>query len=127
VTQRVFVTTAISPSVDPNDWRTALRPVGEDGISLDIYVEPGASTASFGPYDPWRQRIKVRVTAPATEGRANTEMASIVGDVLGTSPRSLRIARGATTRRKTVIVEGVGPETAEEALATLLGEGAAQR
>ncbi len=121
------MTTAISPSVDPNDWRTALRPAGEEGISLDIYVEPGASKASFGPYDPWRQRIKVRVTAPATEGKANAEMATIVGDVLGTSPRSLRITRGATTRRKTVIVEGVGPEAAEETLATVLGEGDAPR
>lgn len=80
----------------------------------------------MGPYDPWRQRIKVRVAEPAIGGRANEELARLLGDALGVPPRAVRIVQGATTRRKTVQVEGVPPETAEGALAPLMeGDGKA--
>jgi uncharacterized protein (TIGR00251 family) len=109
--------------VEPEDWRRAVREAGEGTLRLDLYVEPGASESSIGPYDPWRQRIKVRVSAPAEEGKANSELARLLGDVLGVPTGAMRIVRGATTRRKTVTVEGVEPEAAVEALARVLGEG----
>jgi uncharacterized protein (TIGR00251 family) len=111
--------------VEPEDWRRAVREAGDGTMRLDLYVEPGASDSSLGPYDPWRQRIKVRVSSPAEEGKANTEMARLLGDVLGVPSGAIRIVRGATTRRKTVTVEGVEPEAAYEALAKVLGEGEA--
>jgi uncharacterized protein (TIGR00251 family) len=111
--------------VEPEDWRRAVREAGEGILRLDLYVEPGASASSLGPYDPWRQRIKARVAAPAEEGRANAELARLLGEVLGVPPGAMRIVRGATTRRKTVTVEGVEPEGAYEALAGVLGEGEA--
>ena len=97
--------------------------MGEEGIRLDLYVEPGASSQALGPYDPWRQRIKVRVTAPASEGKANEELARLLGEALGVSPKDVRVLRGATTRRKTVQVSGVTAEAAEAALGRVLGEG----
>ena len=92
---------------------------------MDLYVEPGAAESALGPYDPWRQRIKARVTAPASKGKANNELAALLGGVLGAPPGGVRILRGATTRRKTVAVEGVEPEAALAALARVLGEGEA--
>ncbi|NIS19671.1 MAG: YggU family protein [Thermoplasmata archaeon] len=92
-------------------------------MTIDLYVEPGASGQQLGPYDPWRQRIKVRVTAPASEGKANEELARLLGDVLGVPPKDVRILRGATTRRKTVHVLGTTLEVATEALGGILDEG----
>lgn len=111
---------AIHVLVTSEDWRTAMRSAGDDAVCLDLYVEPGASGSSVGPYDPWRQRIKVRVDEPATGGRANEKLARLLGETLGVPPRAVRITRGATTRRKTVQVEGVSPEAAGQALAALL-------
>ncbi len=109
-----------------DDWRTALRSAGEESVYLDLYVEPGASVSSVGPYDPWRQRIKVRVHEVASGGRANEEMARVVGEALGVPARADRITRGATTRRKTVVVDGLALQAASEAMAPVLeGEGGA--
>jgi uncharacterized protein (TIGR00251 family) len=112
----------ISPSVETKDWRTALRVVAGGTIQLDLYVEPNASSQAFGPYDPWRQRIKVKVTAPATGGKANEELSRLIGDLLGVPAKDVRILRGATTRRKTVQVLGVSDGTAEDAIESALGE-----
>jgi len=122
VTQRIFRHGRHIPDVELKDWRTALRAVDEDSVSLNVYVEPGASVQALGPYDPWRQRIKARVTAPATEGKANAELADLIGGALGVPSKTVRIARGATTRRKTVVVKGVTLEAAVLALGTVLGE-----
>ena len=109
--------------MEAKDWRTALRDRGEEGVSLDLYVEPGSSRRGLGPYDPWRQRIKVRVTAKATEGKANEDMVELLGATFDVAPRDVRILRGATTRRKTVQLMGVSVEAAGEALERVLGEG----
>jgi uncharacterized protein (TIGR00251 family) len=109
--------------VETEGWRKAVRRSDEEALLIDLYVEPGASETSLGPYDPWRQRIKARVKAPATGGKANAKLAVLLGDVLGAPAGGMRIVRGATTRRKTVAVEGVEPEAALEALARALGEG----
>ncbi len=109
--------------MEPSDWRTALRGTDDEGVSIDLYVEPGASGQALGPYDPWRQRIKVRVTSPASEGKANEELVRLLGDVMGVPHRDVRILRGATTRRKTVQVLGVTVEAAGESLGAILDEG----
>jgi uncharacterized protein (TIGR00251 family) len=108
--------------VELGDWRTSLRAVDEENVSIDLYVEPGASSQALGPYDPWRQRIKVRVTAPATEGKANDELANLLADHLNVPPKAVQIVRGATTRRKTVRVVGVSLKTAVAILGPVLGE-----
>lgn len=105
------------------DWRTALRAVDEENVSIDLYVEPGASNQALGPYDPWRQRIKVRVTASATKGKANDELAHLLAEHLGVPPKAVQIVRGATTRRKTVRVIGISFETAVATMDPILGEG----
>lgn len=107
------------------DWRTALKEAGEEDVHLDLYVEPGASVRTLGPYDPWRQRIKARVTAPASEGRANQELALLLADTFGVPPKAVRMVRGATTRRKTVLVQGLTVDAAVAVLGPVLDEGEA--
>ncbi len=87
--------------MDRPDWTAALRTEGEDTILLDLFVEPGSSKPGLGPYDPWRQRIHARVGAQPTSGKANRELAELLGGVLGVRAADVCVVRGATTRRKT--------------------------
>ncbi len=94
-------------------------------MCIDIYVEPGASSIRIGPYDPWRQRVKVGVGSPALDGKANKEVLRVISGLLDIPVANVLILRGATTRRKTLRVDGIGLEAAIEALSgTLDGEGA---
>lgn len=52
----------------------AVRPA-RDGAFLDVSVATGRSEAAFpAGFDPWRERIKVRVTAAPRDGEANREL-----------------------------------------------------
>jgi uncharacterized protein (TIGR00251 family) len=55
--------------------------------------------------------LKVRVTAPAVEGAANTALLALLADELDVARRDVRIVAGATSRQKLVVVDGVEPET----------------
>jgi uncharacterized protein (TIGR00251 family) len=50
--------------------------------------------------------LRVRVTAPAVEGAANTALVNLLADVLGVGRRDVRIVAGATGRQKLVVVDG---------------------
>lgn len=54
--------------------------------------------------------LKVRVTAPAVEGAANTALVYLLAEELGVARRDVRIVAGATSRQKLVVVDGVDPE-----------------
>jgi uncharacterized protein (TIGR00251 family) len=54
--------------------------------------------------------LKVRVTAPAVEGAANTALLALLAEELDVARRDVRIVAGATSRQKLVVVDGVEPE-----------------
>ena len=54
--------------------------------------------------------LKVRVTAPAVEGAANTALVHLLAEELGVPRSGVRIVAGATSRQKRVVVEGADPE-----------------
>jgi uncharacterized protein (TIGR00251 family) len=79
-------------------------------VTLSVWVTPGAPrSAQAGEADG---RLRLRLAAPAHEGKANAELARFVAELLGVRRRQVTIAGGATSRRKVVEVRGV---TAEEA------------
>ncbi len=92
----------------------------EDSVFIDIYIEPGASGYRFGPYDPWRQRMKMSVCSRAHDGKANKEVLRAISDLLDVPVANVRILRGAMTRRKTLRVDGICLEAAIEALSGIL-------
>ncbi len=53
--------------------------------------------------------LKVRVTAAAVEGAANTALLALLADELDVARRDVRIVAGATSRQKLVVVDGVDP------------------
>jgi len=72
-------------------------------VRIDIHVRPNASnTLVGGTHDGV---LVVRVTEPAERGRASAAALRAVADALGVPPRSVRLIRGSTSRRKTLEVE----------------------
>lgn len=60
--------------------------------------------------------LKVRLQAPPVEGAANEALVILLAERLGVARRSVRVVAGATSRAKTVEIEGT-TESAVRALA----------
>ena len=54
--------------------------------------------------------LRVRVTAPPVEGRANAALERLLAAALGVPARAVRIVSGARGRQKTVVVDGMSRE-----------------
>ena len=80
---------------------------------LELHVQPGASRSEFaGERDG---RLKLRLAAPAIEGKANAALVEFLADYFGVPKRNIRIAAGLKSRRKRVIVEGAQWKTTSKA------------
>lgn len=55
-------------------------------------------------------RIRVRVGAPPTDGRANDAVIALMAQRLGLPRRALRVAGGAASRHKWIEVDGLEEE-----------------
>jgi len=75
-----------------------------EGILLKVYLQPKASKNEIvGPY---RDGIKVKVTAPPIEGKANEALIRFLAKELGISPSSIEIVKGHHSREKTLKISG---------------------
>jgi len=76
-----------------------------EDIILKVYLQPKSSKNEVvGPY---RDGIKIKVTAPPIEGKANEALIRLLGKELGISPSSIEIIKGHHSREKTLKVLGV--------------------
>jgi len=87
----------------------------EGALILDVIVQPRASRASVGP--AVGDRLRVSVTAPPVDGKANVAVIEAVAAAFGVRRADVTIVRGETGRRKTMRVAGA----TLAALARLLG------
>ena len=60
--------------------------------------------------------IKLRVAAPPVEGEANEEVVRFLAKTLGVPASAVSVVNGAASRRKTIEVNGVAREHAEQQL-----------
>lgn len=85
------------------------------GVVIDVEVVPGSRESVFpAGYNPWRNRIEAKVKAPPEDGKANAELCRLAEAALGVGRVSVK--SGATSRRKTLLVEGA---TVNEVVAAL--------
>lgn len=74
-------------------------------ITVSVHVQPRASKDEIaGTMDG---ALKVRLTAPALENRANEALAEFLADLLKTSKSAVRIQSGLRSRNKSVEIRGV--------------------
>lgn len=75
-------------------------------LVLELHVQPGAqATAVAGVHDG---RLKIRVAAPPVEGAANKALQRFLAESFGVRGRDIDIVRGASGRRKQVVIRGTG-------------------
>jgi uncharacterized protein len=80
------------------------------GALLDVDVRPGAKRAAFpSGWNAWRKRVEAKVAAPPEDGRANAELVASASAFFGVT---VEVASGATDRRKTLLLRGLGREAA---------------
>jgi uncharacterized protein (TIGR00251 family) len=74
---------------------------------LKVYLQPRSSRDEIvGPY---RDGIKVKVTAPPAEGKANEALIRFFARELGISPSSIEILKGHRFREKTLRISHCEP------------------
>lgn len=78
----------------------------EGVLTLQIHVQPGAaSTAWAGWYGT--QALKLKLSAPAVEGKANKACVRFMAGLAGVPQRSVTIVRGVNSRDKLIRIESV--------------------
>jgi len=74
------------------------------GWALALHVQPGAKrSAAAGLHG---ERLKLRIAAPAVDGRANDALIAFVAERLGVPKARIAVARGGRSRDKLVVVSG---------------------
>jgi uncharacterized protein len=77
---------------------------------LMVRVVPGAASSGIVGWEPAgpaappgiARVLRVRLAAPPTEGKANTELVRLLAASLGLPKASVRLVRGTTSRFKTI-------------------------
>ena len=72
---------------------------------LAIKVVPGASRSGIAGW--LGDTLKVRVTAPAEQGKANAAVEELLAEALGLPRDCVRIAKGTASPRKVVEIAGL--------------------
>jgi len=86
------------------------------GAAFPVHVVPRSSKNEIsGPYG---QAVKIRLTAPPVEGKANEALIEFLAKRLDVPKRKLEILSGASSRNKMVCVLGLTPQ---ELKARLIG------
>ena len=87
----------------------------ETGVTFLIRVAPRASRSELAGVQG--DALKLRITAPPVEGKANEECIRLLAGLLGVKKAQVTIIAGHSARTKTVAVAGVRAQ----AVAFLLG------
>jgi uncharacterized protein (TIGR00251 family) len=79
-----------------------------EGSVLAVRAQPGAWKA--GVVGEQAGALKVAVTAPPEDGRANQALTEMLRDWLGLKRSQVELAGGATNRNKQFLIRGVKPD-----------------
>ncbi|MGV6816426.1 MAG: DUF167 family protein [Thiotrichales bacterium] len=74
----------------------------EEHLVLDVRVQPRASKNRFG--EVINNRLKVYLTAPPVDGKANRFLCKFLGKEFKTAPSNIKIVSGETGRDKRVLI-----------------------
>jgi hypothetical protein len=84
------------------------------GAAFTVHVVPRARKNEIA--GQMGDAIKVRLTAPPVEGKANKALIAFLADQLGVRKSQVEIVAGETSRNKVISVVGLSPVEVEERL-----------
>lgn len=79
-----------------------------DDVLLDVIVVPKSSRTRI--LDIYDDRLKIQLTAPPVEGKANDALVRFLADEIGISKVQVEIVGGAANKRKTVRLKQVAAQ-----------------
>lgn len=88
----------------------------DDGLTLAIHAQPGARQSGFAGLHG--DALKVRLQAPAQEGRANRELCRFLASAFGVAASQVELLQGIGSRQKRVHIRR--PQRVPDELAALL-------
>ncbi len=74
------------------------------GAKLTVKVQPGARRNEVAGFEG--DVLRLRVTAPPREGRANQAVVSLLSETLGIPKSAIKLVRGERSRDKVFAIEG---------------------
>jgi uncharacterized protein len=90
-----------------------------DGCLLPVRAQPGARKS--GVLGEQAGALKVAVTAPPEDGRANKALVEVLAEALGLRRSQVELAAGATGRDKRFLLRGMPKAELEDRLRGLVG------
>ncbi len=90
-----------------------------EGCVLSVRAQPGARKA--GVLGERNGALKVAVTAPPEDGRANEALIEALREALGLKRSQVELIDGQTSRDKRFLIRGVAKAELEMRVAALLG------
>ena len=74
----------------------------DEKLTLYCHVQPGADRSEFSGLHG--DRIKLRLKAPATDGKANIELIAFLSKSFGVAKNQIGLDKGTTSRQKSVSI-----------------------
>ena len=86
----------------------------KEGVTLKVTVQPRASRDEV--VGPHRDTLKIRITATPVAGGANKHLLKFLAKKLRVARSQMSIASGATSRAKSIAIEGISTEEVRQRL-----------
>lgn len=99
-------------------WEKVLRDQGDGAVHLRVRVVPRARRNACEGIQG--DALKVRLTAPPLEGKANDALVAFLAECLNVPKRNVTIVQGQRSRVKVVAIYGLDVQTAKARLARCL-------
>ena len=91
----------------------------QPSITITVQVQPRSS--SDGIAGLHEGRLKIRISAPPVDGKANERLTEVIAKAFDVSKSSVEIIKGHTSRLKTICISGVSQKD-YDALVSKLGD-----
>jgi uncharacterized protein len=89
-----------------------------DGTILSVRAQPGARKT--GVLGEQAGSLKLAVTAPPADGKANKALVELLREVLRLKRSQVELTAGATSRQKRYLIRGMNAEEVNERVAKFL-------
>ncbi len=90
-----------------------------EGVILPVRAQPGARKA--GVLGEQAGSLKVAVTAPPEDGKANKALTELLRDVLQLKRSQVSLLSGETSREKKFLIRGITRDVLAKQIAVLIG------
>jgi len=74
-----------------------------DALILDCHLQPKASNDAFAGLHG--ERLKIRLTAPPVDGKANAQLLAFLADAFGVAKSQVSLLSGQQSRQKRVRIQ----------------------